>query len=216
MSKHERPATNDEGRTATETDDATTNDGTATNRPAPADAATERPTDGDDSGEAAVGEPTAGESAADDDEPFDPEVEGKREAKRLLRAVDGETARARAETAVARKRAAVERLHRQLNEAEQRRQRISQRVEALEYTVERLADADPDRLVLQRLEGGVSMSVPAGERESVRDDLHERRRRLRRRLDDVEGRIEATRRSLRTDRVALDHLQNHEDLVSDR
>lgn len=160
---------------------------------------------------------TTNESTTDDDsESFDLETDGKAEAKRLLRAVDADTERARAEAAVGRKREAVDKLNRQLTEAKQRRQQTRERIAALEYTVERLEDAGDEQLVMQRLEGGVSMSIPADERESVREDLCERKQQLEQRLEDIGGRIDAAERGLQKDRVALDHLRNHKDLVSEQ
>ena len=202
MSKHDPSDTTDGDRRTVATTDETI-----------ADRATTDETIAD---RATTGESSSGQTTTEAGESVDLEAEGKAEAKRLLQAVDGDTERGRAEAAVARKREALERLHRHLDEAEQHRRRTGQRIEALEYTIERLDDADDDQLVMQRLEGGVSTSVPAGERETVREDLRERKAQLKQRLDDVEGRIEATRRGLRTDRVALDHLQTHEDMVSDR
>ncbi|NEU58596.1 hypothetical protein [Halorussus sp. MSC15.2] len=150
-----------------------------------ADEPTEAATD--ESTPVAADEPTTDEPTADDAKSFDPDAEGKAEAKRLLKAVEADTERARAEAALARKREGVERLNRQLADAKQRRQQTRERIEAMEYTVERLEAADADQLVVQRLEGGVSLGVPADEREEVREDLRERTQHLEQQLETVDA-----------------------------
>lgn len=143
------------------------------------------------------------------------EAEGKQAAKQLLQSVEGDTELSRAESALARKREALERQRRRLAAAKRRRRRTSDRIESLQYTASRLDAAADDRLVLQRLEGGVSIAVPDDERDGVESDLRERKRRLEQQLLGIEDRIETVERTVRTDRIAVEHLQNHRDLVSE-
>ncbi|WP_158058263.1 hypothetical protein [Halorussus halophilus] len=170
------------------------------------------PTDGD----GGFASPEGDESPTEPGDSFDPQSEGKAEAKRILTAVEGDTEAARAETALARKRESVEQLNQQLAETQRRRRETNDRINALEYTAERIASADDDQLVMQHLEGGISTSVPADEREDVREQLGERVRRLEQRLEGIDGRVEGLERAIEKDRIALEHLRNHRDLVSDQ
>lgn len=162
-----------------------------------------------------TGQQTADPEPADSQATPDFQSKGKAEAKRLLRAVEGDTEAERTEAALAKKRETLEQSIRQLRQIEQRRQQAQNRAESLDYTAERLAETDDDQLVVQELAGGVSVGVPADEREAVREEVCEREQTLRQRADELADQLDSLERRVRIDRIALDHLQNHEDLVTE-
>jgi len=74
--------------------------------------------------------------------------------------------------------------------AEENIKAIEQRIDGLEYAIKRINEADDDQLVIQELEGGISVEVPSDEREDVCQKMEQARDQLQSRLDNLDAIVE--------------------------
>ena len=74
--------------------------------------------------------------------------------------------------------------------AEENIKAIEQRINGLEYAIKRIEEAEDDQLVIQELEGGISVEVRPDERDDVCQKMEQARDQLQSRLDSLDALVE--------------------------
>ncbi|QLG29982.1 prefoldin subunit (plasmid) [Halorarum halophilum] len=158
-------------------------------------------------------EELADESDESEADEFDPVEEGKEEAKRVLKEMDGDDDVERADAAIFQKQQSLQNMVQQNQAAQQNIGAFEQRLEGLEHTLARL-DENEEGAVFQSLEGGVIMEV-TGDTDDVAEDIADAKDRLEEQKEQLEGQLDALERGVQKNQAAIQHLQSYRDMIAD-
>lgn len=128
------------------------------------------------------------------------------EVRTAIDQADGRTHDERSENVLREKQSEVRDKQEQLKNLDARLQSLETTHDGLEYTLTRLDEADSSQLVMQTLEGGVSVEVD--DREQVREDIEKQKAEVEETILEIEERIEEVEESLQEGAELLEELES--------